>query len=141
MILRMGLLDSLRRRRDEHVVTDLSTGRYHQEVVGESHYQREIEQAAEGAERGPDGRPVTRVLVLREPNNRHDRNAVKILDLAGRTFGYLPRSAAAELNEALAGLEARREPASCMAVIAGGGDRSFGVWLDLDDRELLYGDV
>ena len=137
----MGLMDRFRQRPAEYTVTDISTGRYHQEVVGESHYQREIAQAVSKAEPASNGRPVTRVLVLREPKNRHDRNAVKVLDLEGRTFGYLPRETAAELNEALAKLEARGQPASCMAVIAGGGDRSFGVWLDLDDRELLFGDV
>ncbi len=72
---------------------DLAPDSY-QEVVGESHYKEAIRAALELF-----GRAQLAQLV-REPKNRHDRNAVAVR-LAGKTVGYLPASDAPAWHEVL----------------------------------------
>ncbi len=129
-----GLQQFFRRRQvTEH--TDISSGsNYRNEIVGESHYQSDIRKLTRTGERVYRAR----VLLLPEPDNPHDSNAVRVTDFRGATLGYLPRETAAELHKAVAALSARSEPASCEAIIIG-GDRErkhYGIWLDLSARKL-----
>ncbi len=132
----MGLRDRFRRRPRFTQITDLSLEFFGQEIVGESHYQQNIQKAARESEvHDEQNQAIVRVLILREPKNRYDSNAVRIADLEDRTFGYLPREMASWVSPLLVSVERDEAPASCMARISrADGTDSYGVWLDLDAR-------
>ena len=71
-------------------------GDYLCDVVGESHYQAALNRIAGG--KTEDGHQIecTAILVP-EPTNSHDRNAVKVM-IAGAQVGYLSRTHAAALS-------------------------------------------
>ena len=96
----------------------------YQEVVGESHYQDAIKAALDA-----NGRTQL-AQVVREPKNKHDRNAVAVR-LGGQTVGYLPRDEAVDFHGVLAQLGGT---ATARATVTGGWDQwsSFGVVLHCD---------
>ena len=98
-------------------------------VVGESHYQPALKAAVGGrAARGiADAVPVTAVLIP-EPGNRHDRNAVRV-DVGGRTVGYLAREDAVRYQRVLRGLEPTH--GWCPGFVSSGDLGLFGIWLHL----------
>ncbi len=101
------------------------------EVVGESHYQRNLESITGG--KTPDGveKYLEAELVL-EDANPHDKNAVRV-DIQGKTVGYLSRERAMQWRSSSKHLKTR----TCSAVVRGGWNRGpndqghFGVWLKL----------
>ena len=106
-------------------------------VVGGKHYQEQRRDAVNHADRGPSGRrrPEVRVVLVTEPKNRYDRNAVKVMDLEGRLFGYLPREHAADLAPTIRTVEQRGRLASCMARLVDlekDGKEFWAVYLDYD---------
>jgi hypothetical protein len=104
------------------------------EVVGESHYQRELERIA-GGRREDSVHLVVPALLQREPDNRHDRNAIRVV-IEGLTVGYISGDDAEEYQPLLKRLERQGRMAWVRATIVGGWDRgggdvgSFGVKLD-----------
>tara|TARA_R100001230_G_scaffold25585_1_gene21278 strand:- start:3871 stop:4398 length:528 start_codon:yes stop_codon:yes gene_type:complete len=102
-------------------------GRYSWEVVGESHYQDNLERLA-----GPktyDGvEHYCTALIRHEPANEHDENACEVR-IESMTVGYLPRANAAKLVN-LVGKSGFAFTAQ--AVIRGG-------WRRDDDDEGHYG--
>jgi hypothetical protein len=108
------------------------------DVVGESFYQEAIEECAGG--RCEDGAviPLVTAQLVREPENPHDANAVRV-EIGGRACGHIPRDEAADYHGVIAALNEIGRPATCRAWITGGweregGDRgSFGVRLDLHE--------
>ncbi|MEN6543043.1 HIRAN domain-containing protein [Parvibaculum sp.] len=110
----------------------LGDGSFSFEIVGEAFYQAAIELIAGG--RTEEGVEVeTPALLVPEPTNPHDHNAVAV-QIFGHTVGYLSRPNAARYRAAHGLI-----PASCTALIVGGWDRGpedqghFGVKLDIDD--------
>lgn len=105
------------------------------DVVGESHYQRAIERIA-GKRTDESKRVAAVAILLREPGNPYDKNAVAVF-IRGHQVGYLAREDASLFQPLLLDLEARGEAAVCDALIVGGWDRGkrgqgyFGVQLDL----------
>lgn len=101
-------------------------------VVGESHYQPAISAAAQGrnCQDWQDAVETTAILVP-EPANPYDRNAVRIT-LGGRTVGYLSREEAVQYQPQLLDLLEAGSLGSCPAYVCGGGDRYYGVFLHLD---------
>ncbi len=108
-------------------------------VVGESHYQPVLKAAARGrtvAEGDLDNAiPVTAVLVP-EPNNQYDRNAVRV-DVEGHTAGYLSRETAVQYQPVLLQLQAKGQLGWCPGRIMGGGRRSYGIYLHMSPPERL----
>jgi hypothetical protein len=101
-----------------------------QEVVGESYRQHELQQIAQVR---PGVGPTNRLVmaqIVREPNNEHDKNAVKVL-VGGVRVGYLPRDEARSAHGLIDSLTARGLPATCRAEIIGGtpGKPSLGITL------------
>lgn len=116
-------------------------------VVGESHrqdalralsqqttdagpYREElVDYAAEVAESEPDRRWFRAVLV-REPDNPVDAEAVAVHAQGGGLLGYLSRDDARRYAQVFRSLEKRGfEAAACPAMLMGGGDKSYGVVL------------
>lgn len=102
-------------------------------VVGTSYYQPALAGIADGT-RGPP-EMLTAVLVP-EPDNPHDRNAVRV-DIGGVAVGYLARPAAKAFRSALREIGLRDRATSCAARLVGGRDREdasaiVGVRLDFE---------
>ncbi|MPZ26150.1 MAG: hypothetical protein GEV12_06790 [Micromonosporaceae bacterium] len=114
-------------------------GRHDLDVVGESFYQDAIWQCAGGWTSERVRAEIEAVLVA-EPDNPHDKNAISVW-ISGMRVGYLSREDAAEYRNGLLALQARhRCHVALGGVIAGGGMREsgpglLGVFLDHDPRD------
>jgi hypothetical protein len=104
-------------------------------VVGESHYQDALT-AIVGGKRPESVRIPTQAVLVPEPSNPYDPNAVAVY-VAGRKVGHLPRPAAQAYGPVGRRLLDRGQVGACAATITGGWDRGdgdtghFGVMLDL----------
>jgi hypothetical protein len=89
-----------------------------------------VDYAAEVAETEPDRRWFMAVLV-REPDNPKDRNAIAIHAQGGGRLGYLTRENARRYGQVFESLEKRGyEAAACPAMLTGGGsNKDYGVVL------------
>lgn len=97
-------------------------------VVGESHYQAALREAAHG-KWSEDGIEI-QACISREPDNKYDRNAVRV-DVNGNTVGYISRDEAPLLQAKLRDLESHGLRPICRARIFGGSpDKpSYGIVL------------
>ena len=69
---------------------------YRTNVVGESNYQPAIWRALGVEPAAEDDREhVLKVVLVHEPTNSYDPNAIAVRSLDGETLGYLPRAVAA----------------------------------------------
>lgn len=109
------------------------------EVVGESHYQDALSAICGGpCEDGHDFDCVA--LLVPEPNNPYDRNAVTVV-VGGRKVAHLSRDEAIVHHRELTALGLNGRAVRCAAVINGGWSRPhrggradtghFGIELDL----------
>lgn len=105
-------------------------------IVGESHYQDALEAACGGRTVNGAAIPLVTALLVREPTNPYDRNAVRV-DVGGQTVGYLDRQSAPLFHGVLDALHRTGRTATCRACVTGGWDRGildrghFGLELDL----------
>jgi hypothetical protein len=105
-------------------------------VIGESYYQHHLIQLA--GEHGKQSACVDVVaLLLPEPTNQYDKNAVRIL-IQGETVGFIPKEHCKTYLRRLTALKlSRTSPTTCDAQIMGGfigkdGKRtSYGVVLNI----------
>jgi hypothetical protein len=114
-----------------------ATGEPWFDVVGESHYQSELEQICGGRTPGGAEFYCTAVLVP-EPNNQFDKNAVAVF-INGRKVAHMSRNDLAEYHDALRGHRLKGKPVCCQAMIVGGWSQRrgreqghFGVKLDIE---------
>jgi HIRAN domain-containing protein len=124
-------------------------------VVGESHrqdalsaisrqttdagpYRNElVDFAAEVADDEPERRWFRAVLV-REPDNPHDAEAIAVHAQGGGLLGYLKREDARRYAQVFQSLEKRGfEAAACPAMLMGGGEKSYGVVLAISAPEYV----
>ena len=108
-------------------------------IVGEASYQPALRRISGGRrERGED--VEFEVLVLREPDNAHDSNAVCVTVNGVGTVGYFRRDEAARAQRVLAKLEAEGQLLVCPAFLIGGEDgKHLGVLLDLNFAKMEHG--
>src|SRR5262245_59128710 len=116
-------------------------------VVGESQYQGSLERLAGG--RTIDGAKNRdhKALLLPEPTNPYDPNAVRVVvvtaDGSGATIGYMSRDNAVAYRPVIDRLARLGKVAGCLASISGGWDRgsgdrgSFGVRLSMGTPDAL----
>jgi hypothetical protein len=159
----MRLLDKLRRRNGSAAPRSVEAFSVHAselvEIVGESHQQdllRRIEptgsaafledlsgHARKVAERETHGRWFRAVLV-REPDNEHDENAVAVHADGVGQVGYLSREDAISYQAVFEALASHGiSVASCPAFLIGGepGKPSYGVMLCLSSPERIVRDL
>ncbi len=116
-------------------------------VVGEGSYQGSLERLAGGRTiDGPRDRYHTAIL-LPEPTNPYDPNAVRVAVVTssgdGATIGYLSREDAVAYRPVIDRLAAQGKVAACRASIGGGWDRgsgdrgNFGVRLSMGTPDAL----
>ncbi|HRY10042.1 MAG TPA: DUF2510 domain-containing protein [Candidatus Nanopelagicales bacterium] len=81
-----------RRNRQQHyeTVTTWQTGYPQQEVIGESRHAKELITIAKNHGGRGTGEVFTEALLIPEPNNPADRNAIKVV-VEGQHVGYIPR--------------------------------------------------
>ena len=98
-------------------------------VAGESHYQEAL-RALTGSDGSEPVRIEAEAVLVPEPENPHDPNAVMV-QIRERLVGYLPRDAAVAYAPMLRSVAERGRTAACEAMIAGrgGGDAVLGVFL------------
>ena len=105
-------------------------------IVGESNYQPMLRRVAK------QGRNF-RALLIPEPNNPYDPNAIAVWAEGGGPIGYLSRENALEYREVFAFLTERQHVGVCRAKLIGGtpGKRTYGVLIDLRETESLLTDL
>lgn len=109
-------------------------GTYRVPIVGESHRQSELRALSAGrCERGECVEFLA--MLMPEPDNKFDRNAVAIYRQDGGQIGYLSRELAVEFRDMVRDYLSRDRLIACNARTYGGdGDKpAIGVWLDLPD--------
>ena len=125
----------------------LDPGRQTVDVVGEGSYQGTLERVAGGrTENGALNRDHF-ALLLPEPSNPYDPNAVRVLIPTGGTVGYLSRENAVAYRPAIERVAAVGKLLGCRASLSGGWDRgsddrgSFGVRLFLEDPDHVMAEI
>ncbi len=142
----MGLLDFLKPKPREMTITAthvVSHNALSVHVVGESNYQDAL-WAVAGAPRGTEVRTKVFAVLVPEPQNSYDRNAVAVFVNNSNKVGYLSRDDAAAYQPIL---RRHRQLVACDALIAGGGPgddgrmRMLGIFLELPEPEELARDL
>ena len=106
------------------------------DVVGESYYQEALTALCRGQERSGDVQ-MDRAVLIPEPDNPHDRNAVRV-SVSGRTVGYLGREDARRYQPPLLDLHGAGFLGWCPAAIIGAADAWYGVFLRLAEPETMW---
>ncbi len=136
----MGLFDRIRGRSggDRSPLTVINiTGSSRVPVVGESHYQGELASVA-GPKRAGGVEIEVQAVLVGEPTNPYDANAVAIHINGAGKVGYLSRENALRFQPLVASYASRGEAAGCEAVILGGDARrqtQFCVWLHIAEPD------
>lgn len=119
----------------EEVIRIQGNGEYEFDIVGESHYQKALDELAGG--KSEDGHHIeTEALLMLDDDNEYDDKAVAV-GISGHLVGHLPREMARSFRQRLAEGGHPRASAVCGALIVGGWRRSngdeghYGVRLDL----------
>lgn len=111
-------------------------GEFDTEVVGESFYQETLLEIA-GPKTQEEADLSVEAVLIPEPDNPHDRNAVGVY-IDGKKVGHLSKSDAAAWVTMLANHKMTGQPVMCDAMITGGWSRdngrdvgAYGVVLDI----------
>jgi restriction system protein len=116
-------------------------GTFETEVRGESHYQNAIAACVDACviEQSSDlaCHAEFEARLVRDPENRHDANAVAVTSVGASTLGHLPRELAIVFAPTLDRIGALAA-VQCRARAYGRRDQpsgswNFGIWLDLPD--------
>jgi hypothetical protein len=127
----MGLFG--RKQTSTSVDVTVLDGQHQLAIVGESHYQDALWRQA-GVARGTEVRTESIAILVPEPDNQYDKNAIAVVLPTGRA-GYLSREDAATYAPGLRSLmDEHKSPIALRCVIIGGGHiddraKSLGVWL------------
>jgi len=113
---------------------DLTTGMgvFGLGIVGESNYQATLRRISGGRlSKGTD--VLFTALLIPEPSNPYDGNAIKVCSEDGFTLGYLSRAEALDYKSLFDGISANGSIGCCTAKLIGGygQKRSIGVVLDI----------
>ena len=114
-----------------------STRDFEVPIVGESHYQRELLRA-KASVKSYEGISYIEAILVREPDNKFDPNAVKVMTAESQTIGYLSRENAVRYGAALALWEDIGYQVKCRAKLSAARQgKSVGAWLDLEAPEVI----
>jgi len=133
----MSFLSEIFRRKPKAspLVRIQGDGQFSLEVVGESHYQKELDKLVGG--KTEEGHTAEfEAILLHDNQNPHDPMAVAV-SIDGEIVGYLDRKMAREHREQMVEAGFPGSPAICGAIVVGGWKRSnnsegsYGVRLDV----------
>ena len=114
-------------------------GSFSFDIVGESHYQDELEEIC-GGRTEDSQRLEVEARIIHEDDNPHDDQALRV-DVEGLTVGYIDRKNARNIRGQFVEAGMPGIEAVCAAIVVGGWDRGgsdrghFGVKLDLPTDE------
>ena len=115
-------------------------GNFEFPIVGESHYQHNLEAICGPRKEHGEALEIEACLIL-EDHNQYDSNAIRV-DIAGRTVGHIKKEWAPQLRAQLKVID-RPKPykITCNAKIVGGWSNKksqgfYGVQLDLPYQEV-----
>jgi HIRAN domain len=112
-------------------------------VVGESHYQDALGKTAKLATVDENGERVFRAILVHEPENEHDPNAIAVWSEVGQ-IGHLSREAAAEYQPVFAQIARQGSRGGTCTGELHGGTRdkpSYGVVLRLSIPRICLGEL
>jgi hypothetical protein len=118
------------------------TGRYDQQVVGESHHQEHLAYLASMSDDGF----IESIDLFLEGYNKYDSNAVAV-SIEAEDVGYLPKPDALRYRQKLKTLGHPDAIGVCAGKLTGGhdlpegGQAHYGIVLDLDIDNLIINDV
>ena len=114
-----------------------STRAFDLPIVGESSYQNALSRAMQGV-KDYAGAGYIKAILAREPDNKYDANAVKVMTEDLETIGYLSRENAKNYQAAIELWEGAGYLIHCKARLSGGGrSKNIGAWLDLGPPNML----
>ena len=133
----MGFLSRLfgGAKKSTKALTMPGPGTYSLDIVGESHYQTELETIC-GGHTKEGHRKIVEAVLIHEDDNQKDNKAVRV-DIEGETVGHLTREDARQHRKNMKREGYPGADVECSAMIVGGWDRGkgnigyFGVKLDL----------
>ncbi len=132
--------DASKRRVPKGTIVEIEDLPYDEyEIVGESFYQSALEKhAGPKTEEGANHRCI--VLLVSEPNNKFDKNAVRV-DIGSDTVGYLSKEDSLPFKKMLQDEGMSGATVQAHAIINGGwknnkGEGHFGIVLDFDWDDL-----
>lgn len=133
----MGIFSSLfgGRKQPKQIARLDGPGTFSIDIVGESHYQDELEEIT-GGKTEEGHRMEVDALLVHDDGNRYDNKAVAV-SIEGEIVGHLDKKLARQFRKRMAEAGIAGYPAACKAYIVGGWDRGggdegqFGVKLDL----------
>lgn len=112
-------------------------------VVGESFYQDALRATSRASSVGPEGRPEFTAVLVREPDNPYDKNAIAVYSTEGK-IGHLSREAALTYADLFSEVTRRGyHGGACAAYLTGGepDKPSFGIVLRLADPDTCAADL
>ncbi len=123
------------------------TSQFSIEIVGESHYQKQIKEAiayklmVEKDDLEYRDEKLTASLILEDDNKFDPGNAVRV-DIENLTVGYLTKEDAVEYRKQLNKLSITNEACTCKAAAYGkrddfGRPMKFGIWLYIEPNRGL----
>lgn len=100
-------------------------------AVGESNYQKTLTSLMPNDGKIEDKHRAYFIAnLILEDDNKFDKNAIAI-EILGLKVGYIPKEENKQLRKQLKAISNNRTSFSCAACIAGGNNKSYGVWLDI----------
>ena len=133
----MGIFSWLsgNKKGQQQIVRLEGPGEFDLEIVGESHYQKELNSITGGKTR--DGHEMeVEALLIHDNKNPYDNQAIAV-SIEGEIVGHLDRKLARQFRKRMNEAGVPGYPAVCNAVIVGGWKRpngdegNYGVRLDL----------
>ena len=107
-------------------------------IVGESHYLRTLRRAKDSV-KDYNGTGYINVILAREPANKFDENAIKVMTTDLETIGYLSRAKAKRYQKAFDVWANEGYLIKCQAKLVGGTKekKNIGAWLDLETPKTI----
>ena len=123
---------------DKHKSRSFSRRDFKLAIVGESHYLNTLQQAKKSV-KDYAGVGYINVFLAREPDNKFDENAIKVMTTDLKTIGYLSRAKAKRYQTAFSLWEKAGYLIKCQAKLIGGDKKkkNIGAWLDLDTPKTI----
>ena len=104
---------------------------FHLTVVGEQYYKSAVEQTY-GTLRNYEGTAYTKVVLCREPDNKFDSRAIRVMTMKSQVIGYLDPAAASKYNRAVKLWADKKFMVGCEAQLVKDKRKPIQVYLDMD---------
>ena len=104
---------------------------FHLTVVCEQYYKSAVDQTYDTL-RSYEGTAYTKVVLCREPDNKFDSRAIRVMTSKSQVIGYLDRAAASKYNRAVKLWADKKFMVGCEAQLVKDKRKPIQVYLDMD---------